>query len=377
MKTETLTSAFCYTILNIKLTMVRSTKIAAATAALVWSADSVMAQNDNGFRRIATDFGDSKPKGVVLPTICIGSFLVPKTMYTFEPTTNNNTNVTIRSNPRNLVETGYDSDDGLVYFKFNQTVAEVAEDAGVVVQFPADQLETINVCCSQSVQIKNGFTNLQNLTVSTSATVNASFVDETAGNMTIDISRGGLVNVRAPNGKRIVVSANEATANVLGNITSISCTDQSTCRVTGSIMEPSESEVDRGSTIKNKNCEGIDIGVDSVCQTKVPAVRVVTSTPLVISGVKETCVGGDGLFGAFGPNEPPTEAPTLSPAPTVSKAPTMKPTKAPTPKPSTLPPVEPEGETPTDSGAVGVATKEKFMSIAFGAAISLFLLVGQ
>eukprot|EP00535_Pseudo-nitzschia_heimii_P001472 CAMPEP_0197184620 /NCGR_PEP_ID=MMETSP1423-20130617/10218_1 /TAXON_ID=476441 /ORGANISM="Pseudo-nitzschia heimii, Strain UNC1101" /LENGTH=250 /DNA_ID=CAMNT_0042635483 /DNA_START=48 /DNA_END=801 /DNA_ORIENTATION=- len=235
--------------------MVRSTRIATATVALLWSIDIVTAQTDNGFRRITTDFGDSKPKGVVLPTICIGDFLVPKTMYTFETTSGNNTNVTIRSNPPNLVETGYDSDDGLIYFKFNQSVSEVAEDAGVVVQFPPNQLETINACCSQSVQIKGGFKKFQNLTVSTSAIVNASFVSQES-NMTVDVSKDGIVNVRTDNVTHVDVSVNEGTANILGNINKISCTDQSTCRVTGSIMKPAESEVNTGTTINTPNCEG-------------------------------------------------------------------------------------------------------------------------
>jgi len=351
--------------------MVRSTNIAAATAALLWSVDIVSAQADNGFRRITTDFGDSKPKGVVLPTICIGDYLVPKTMYTFETTTGNNTNVTIRSNPRDLVETGYDSDDGLIYFKFNQTVAEVAENAGVVVQFPPDQLESINACCSQSIQIKNGFTNFKNLTVSTSAIVNASFAAVQGSNMTIDVSTGGKVNVKVDDDKNVHVTANEATANVFGNITTISCTDQSTCRVTGSIMDLGGSEVDKGATIKTGNCEGIDIGRDSVCQSKVPVVRVVTSSPLVISGVKETCVNGGGLFGAFGPNDPPTEAPTISAAPTDSSAPTMSPSMSPT-----MGPTSPETTT-APSGAVGIAKEGQFVSIAFGAVISLLLFLGQ
>ena len=352
--------------------MVRSIQhIATATVALLWSMNAVTAEHLSDFRRIPTDFGDSKPKGVVLPTICIGDFLVPKTMYTFETIKGDDANVTILSNPEYLVEPGYDSDEGLIYFKFNLSASELAEDAGVVVQFPADQLETINACCSQSVQIKDGFTNFQNLTVSTSAIVNASFPAQES-NLTVDVSEGGVVNVKVVDGENIDISATEGTANILGNITKISCTDESSCKVTGSITAPGESEIDEGATIETPICEGLGLGKGAVCESIEPKVRVVVSRPLVISGVKETCVNGDGLFGAFGPNEPPTEAPTISPAPTLTEAPIEPPTASPTKKPTNEP-----TQAPTNAPTVEEPVLENWMiiAIACGGTVLLVALV--
>lgn len=356
--------------------MVRSTNIVTAAAAILWTANSVMAQDGNGFMRVATDFGDSKPTGVVLPTICIGDFLVPKTMYTFEPTGADDTNITILSSPKDLVEPGYNDEDGLIYFKFNISAAETAEDAGVIVQFPADQLKTINACCSQYVQIKPGFIGIQQLTVSTSAVVNATLDDKQESNMTIAVSSTGLANIKVSDSSETkvdVIAKNEAEVNINGDVTSISCTEKSNCKVSGSIKAPEDSEANKASTIKTGNCEGIDVGKESVCQSKVPTVRVVTSSPLVLSGIKENCVNGGGLYGAYGPNFPPTEAPTISPAPSLSMAPTIKPTKKKTKRPSPAPTEAPASD---GSSSFSLTKQGTFASLVFGVAISM-LLLGQ
>lgn len=358
--------------------MVRSTSkaptvLAAATMALLSSADVVTAQA--GFQEIATNFS-TNPTGVVLPTICIGDFLVPKTMYTFEPAAANETDVKIYSNPKDLVETGYDDVEGLIYFKFIQEVSEVANDAGVIIRFPPGQLESINTCCSQQVQVKTGFTNIQSLTASTSASLNATFSAKPDSNMTISSSTKAKVNVKvtgsAAIGKIDVTAETEASASINGDITSISCKANSECKIAGSILAPEESSADGDSSIKTTTCEGITVDMGSTCQSKTPTVRVNTGMPLVISGVKENCVGGEDLNGMGGPNDPPTDPPTVSPAPTITATPTLPPTNKPTSKPTAVP--TPAPTLVATAGAFHAAKQGVFATaVVSGAALMLLL----
>jgi len=346
-----------------------TTALAAATLAILSSADIATAQS--GFKQITTDFGDSKPKGVVLPTICIGNFVVPKTMYTFEATTGNDTDIKILTNPEDLVETGYDGDSGLIYFKFNQNVSETADDAGVLIRFPAGQLESVNACCSQSVQMKRGFTNFQSLTATTSANVNATFAVAQDSGLSIGVSSNAEVNVqvKATADKMVNITVrDEATVGVSGDVSKINCINKSSCKLTGSVLVPAESRTSEESILKVPTCEGIIVDKQATCESKTPNVRVVTSSDLVISGKKEICAGGDDLNGMGGPATPYTEAPTLSAAPTASPAPTMKPTPRPTTKPTESP-----VELPV-SGAFYATKQGAFASIALGGAVMLLLL---
>lgn len=332
----------------------------ALAATLLFSVDVATAAE--GFEAIATDFGDSKPTGVVLPSICIGNFIVPKTMYTFEPAGVNDTNVTIMTNPPDLVESGYDGDSGLIFFKFNQNVSKVAEDAGVLIKFPADQLESINICCTQSAQIKPGFTNFKSLVASTTSAVNASFAVPQAGNLAIISQSKALVNVEAvesETSKIGVLGEEDATVNVYGNITAIACLEGASCNVQGGISDTSQSRGEGASTIKATSCEGVKVKGDSTCETTELDISVKTDSPLVFSGLKEECYGGDDLYGANGPA--PTDFPTISPAPTISVA------------PSSVPTVAPSGS-PTAAPTAGAFKQGAFTSVVLSGAVLLLLL---
>jgi hypothetical protein len=342
-----------------------TTALALASVALLSSADIATAQD--GFRRIATDFDDSQPTGVVLPSICIGNFMVPKTMYTFEPAGADETNVTILTNPPDLVETGYDADEGLIYFKFNQEISELADDAGVIIKFPPGQLESVKACCSQSVQIKEGFTKFQSLTVSTKAVVNATFAVEQESDMIIDVQASAEINVKVTgtaDNKVAVTASDKAMVKIAGDITSLSCSNESSCKVAGTILEPAESGANGESTIMTESCEGVDVKKDSTCESKSSTVRVVTSGALVISGVKEECFQAQDLEGLGRPAR--TASPTDSTAPTVSSPPIIKPTRKPTKAPIMAP----------DSGAYSTKKQGVFTSVVLGGAV-LLLLLGQ
>ena len=338
------------------------TKVTTAIVAIaLLSIDSASAAD--GFAKIATDFGESKPTGVVLPSICIGTYTVPKPMYTFEPAGVNET-VSIETKPADLVEAGYEDETGLIFFKFNQTVADTATDAGVIIKFPPAELESINICCTQSAQIKPGFTNFKSLVATTTSNVDAAFATQN-GDLAVVVQSKAVVNVKVDateDSKVGILAETEASVNVDGDITIISCLDESTCKVKGAIALPDQSRADGASTIKTTSCEGVEVKKESTCESKDPKVIVATDGPLVFSDVKEQCFGGDDLYGANGPA--PTDVPTVSPAPTTSPMPSVSPSKGPTNLPTIAPTAPPSG-----AMAQGV-----FISAVLGGAALLLLL---
>jgi len=351
-------------------------RVAFATTivALLSSVDHTAHAAREGFNEIAIDFDGTQPLGVVLPSICIGSYTVPKTMYTIEPAAEGETQMKIFTNPRDLIETGYDSGNRLVYFKFNLLIAEIAQDAGVVIQFPPDQLESVDACCSQSVQIKRGFTNVQSITASTGAVINAKFKVQQKKHMSIGVYSNSevYVEVKDTSGTKVdVVAKDNAMANIKGDVTTLSCNDESDCKISGLILDPNESRASGRSIVRTMSCESVAVVTDSICSSIAPDVTITVDRPLFISGEKETCVNGGDLVGLGGP-APPTEAdvPTVSPPLTeapVESVPTMAPievTEAPVAAPVAAP-VEAPVEAPTFTFAPYSLTMSPTTSAAF------------
>ena len=154
--------------------------------------------------------------------------------------------------------------------------------------------------------------------------------------------------------------------------------------IAGFIEEPAESRSRGRSNIQTTSCEDIVVADDSICQSKTPNVTVVTDGDLVISGVKEECVGGedlDGLGGPVDPSDTNTGGPTMSPQPSMVPVPTQKPTSKKTRRPTRAPTASPTvAPTPVPtSAAFNDATQGALTSIV-GTAISgavLLLLLGQ
>jgi len=269
-------------------------------------------------------------------------------------------------------------------------VSQDAVDAGVIIQFPSDQLLSVNSCCSQSVQIKEGFTKFQSLTVSTNAIVNASFVVEQDSDMVVGVYTGAEANVKvtetsgAKNKQVQVIATDNAKVNIDGDITSLSCNDESDCMIAGVISDPNDSRSRGRSNIQTTSCEDIDVADDSICQSRTPNVTVTVDGNLVISGVKESCVGGEDLEGLGGSGDLSSTAgapPTTSPQPTGTNVPTPSPTKKkrtkrptlspepitePTDAPATTPPLIPEAN--SDSAAFD-GIKQGILNSIVGTAI--------
>jgi hypothetical protein len=286
------------------------------------------------FEEVETDFGGVTPTGVVFPSICIGRVDVPKVMYTIEPSDD----VVVLTDPPNLVEVGIDPTDGLLYFKFVQdTLDSNPFDAGVIVQFPAADLQTINVCCGQELQVQDGFTNVETLVVSAGATAQVVFGTNNVNlEVTVREEATATVEVNAARDSEIVVngSGSGTFVDIAGDITSIVCTDRATCSVAGQITDTGASSVEGFSILDTEDCADISVDGGSTCDESFPFVSANVDGSLTISGVTERCIQGGELDGNFADGDENT--PTVSPAPTEVQEPTESPAptvERPTPSP--------------------------------------------
>jgi hypothetical protein len=239
-------------------------------------------------------------------------------MYTVQPSDGDT--VTIETYPPDLVEVGIDENDGTLYFKFNADVAAadpVPDEAGMVVNFPASQLRSVKICCDQTIQIKDGFTDVQELVVNTGAMAQAKF-SNAISNMLIEVSDGATATVEVEPGRsslnvEVIGSGGGTFVDIGGDVSTIVCSDRATCTVTGRITDTDASSVEGFSELSTDDCFGIDVEGGSTCSSNPPSVSVDVEGPLTMIGVEETCVQGGDLSGIV---PAPTVAPTVSPAPT-------------------------------------------------------------
>jgi hypothetical protein len=307
------------------------------------------------FEEVDTDFGSVTPTGVVFPSICIGRLTVPKVMYTLETSDQ----VAVLTDPPNLMEVGIDPADGLLYFKFSDEVLDsTIAEAGVIVQFPSDELKAINICCGQELQVKEGFTSVESLSVWSGATAQAVFA---SNDVDLEIRVGeeatATVEVNARNSDIAVNGSGSGTfVDIAGDITTIICTDRATCSVAGAISNADDSSVEGFAVLDTEDCQDINVEGGSTCDESSPFVSANVDGALTISGVTESCIQGSELEGNFDTSGSPaptpegyTRPPTVSPSPTVER-PTLSPIDRPT---RSTPEPTPE---PTSSGASSTST---------------------
>lgn len=333
---------------------------------LVTAATTTTTMVSAAFEEVTTDFGDVTPTGVVFPSICIGRNDVPKVMYTLEQS--NDDTVRVLTDPPNLMEVGINTSDGLLYFKFEEEALDLSPfNAGVRVQFPAKQLDSINICCGQDLQVKNGFTDVSTLIVSTGATAQAIFSTNNVNlEVTVREQASATIEVNALRDSEIVVTGSGAGTfvDISGDIESIVCTERATCSVAGAIANTATSSVERFSILDTEDCTGIKVDGGSTCDESFPFVSANVDGKLTISGVTEQCIQGGELDGnvsggggsTVSPAPTPegfTRAPTASPSPTVER-PTPSPINRPTPSPTPGTTISTSGVATTNSAAAAV-----------------------
>jgi hypothetical protein len=262
-------------------------------------------------------------------------------MYTIQPSNE----VRILTDPPNLVEVGIDEEDGKLYLKFvPETILENPTLAGVIVEFPSSQLRTIQVCCDQDLQVKDGFTNVQEFIVASGATAQAIFSNANTA-MEIEVLDGSTATIEVGTSSRNSISVlgdgSGSFVNIAGDIATVTCTDRATCTVAGTILDTAGSAVEEFSTLETESCFGIFVEGGSTCDASFPFVNADVDGATTISGVTQTCTQASELFGNNPDSPAPSQAPTpegFTYPPTRPPSPTPPPTQSfPTPAPTPFP----------------------------------------
>jgi hypothetical protein len=140
----------------------------------------VSSSDDFDFMEISEDVPQDV-SAVFLPTSCTASGKTPNTMFTFEPVDNDK--ITILTYPKDLVTFDVDrSEDGssMILMQWNDDVAKDAKrGGGVRILFPPHQLKQVDVADKLKAQILDGFTEIESLSVSNKATLQATFTNLT------------------------------------------------------------------------------------------------------------------------------------------------------------------------------------------------------
>ena len=226
------------------------------------------AQDEADFSPISTDVPQTAT-GINVSPSCEGSDKVPNTMFTIEPSDSDMISVT--TNPADLVVVSISSGGDMLEFSFNPAVAGNADKGGIIVKFPADKLNQVQVEASNRAQVLDGFTNLMSLTAESSSFLQVSATNLNADLESIsvtlkssatctmksnlpmsglDLSSSGSLTVEADligNGNRIESSA---ILKMKGNIDGqVNMRASGTATIDGSILPGSEVEVTSSSEL--------------------------------------------------------------------------------------------------------------------------------
>jgi hypothetical protein len=141
---------------------------------------------DYTFTPIDLDIDQSIINGIIIDLNCdwldAGSS-VPNTTFTIFPSNNDDgsgSNITVETSPPNLITVrrsllfGYDGGIGNLDLLWNTIVSSTATSGGVRIGVPSDRLKRVLVISGHSVQIVDGFTNINYLSVDSGAILHAS-----------------------------------------------------------------------------------------------------------------------------------------------------------------------------------------------------------
>jgi hypothetical protein len=216
----------------------------------------VSSSDDFDFMEISEDVPQDV-SAVFLPTSCTASGKTPNTMFTFEPVDNDK--ITILTYPKDLVTFDVDrSEDGssMILMQWNDDVAKDAKrGGGVRILFPPHQLKQVDAADKLKAQILDGFTEIESLSVSNKATLQATFTNLTvpirivsakslSAHLTV-ISNAGFENVQVSAFANLEIQGNVHNQvsvssygglTVLGNVDSGSVSDSGLLYIDGDIF---------------------------------------------------------------------------------------------------------------------------------------------
>ena len=193
---------------------------------------------ESDFTAVAMDL-DTNPADLVqveLPSFCgRNKQEVPSVFYTIQP---GDAVRVLTYPPDAMILSSRDAGETLRLL-WNLTAVEGANEAGVIVEFPADQLSRIDACCSARAQIKPGFTSISQLKVGTSSSVSADFSDVlTAYGLDISTSAMASVQLSTRGSLTNAVVGTSATLEAVGNLTRLDASTSSIVRLQGIVTNP-------------------------------------------------------------------------------------------------------------------------------------------
>lgn len=185
-----------------------------------------------------TEISSTVPQGVVgiqFPTFCGRKHNVPNVVHTVEPSDTDE--ISVWTEPADLVTATARGD--LLEFRWNRTVSDAANQGGVRIRMPVNQLTRIAACCSANVQIMPGFAGLVSLVVSTSANVRANFAvngtNAPGSIVSMDVSTSATAQVQGIAQIMSLVTSTSSTTLIKGNVAVLEAGTSSTVTVDGNI----------------------------------------------------------------------------------------------------------------------------------------------
>ena len=197
----------------------------------------------------------------------------PNVMYTVEPSSDGS--VTILTDPADLMNVT--EKDGTLSFQFNDAVANEADSgAGVLIQMPPDQLQSISCQISGILQVKSGFTNVQSIRAETSGKLDADLGTANTTALSIHAETSGVATVKVGSGGGGYVSASTSgVANIQGDVTTVRADTSGKVVVSGIITNPSGSSISTSGSIHTIDCTGIEPDITGgSCRANSPSVSV-------------------------------------------------------------------------------------------------------
>ena len=113
------------------------------------------------------------------PDCRCGPSSVPNTMFTITPAET----AQVLTDPPNLFTTSVDN--GILSFRWNDTVAATASSGGVQIKLPAANLESVSIHATHTAQVLDGFTKLKGISATSSSNLQVTASLNTASSFTL------------------------------------------------------------------------------------------------------------------------------------------------------------------------------------------------
>eukprot|EP00978_Attheya_sp_CCMP212_P018482 scaffold50592_cov46-Attheya_sp.AAC.6 len=171
-------------------------KFFAVVTLLSLLASLAQSQDEDSFVPVTIDGDLASVNQINLPPSCPrkeNGFQALNAMFTIQPSTDGT--ITVSSFPPNIVQVNQirTSILDIEWLPYNSSSAVVG--GGVIISCPPNQMKIVDVGASSIAQIRDGFTSVENIIVSTSAKLIATFTSLNSSSLKLDVSTSGSATV--------------------------------------------------------------------------------------------------------------------------------------------------------------------------------------